>query len=52
MFAPSSPFLRDRAQGQVEYGLIIDLVAVVAIAGLVILGPAVSTLLSKLGGSV
>ena len=43
---------RDRAQGLVEYGLIIALVAVLAIAGLVIFGPAVSSLLSKLGGSV
>jgi len=43
---------RERAQGLVEYGLIIALVAVLAIAGLVIFGPAVSSLLSKLGGSV
>jgi hypothetical protein len=44
--------LRERAQGLVEYGLIIALVAVLAIAGLIIFGPAVSSLLSKLGGSV
>jgi Flp pilus assembly pilin Flp len=43
---------RDRAQGLVEYGLIIALVAVIAIAGLIIFGPAVSSLLSSLGGSV
>ncbi|TME29811.1 MAG: pilus assembly protein [Chloroflexi bacterium] len=43
---------RERAQGLVEYGLIIALVAVLAIAGLIIFGPAVSSLLSKLGGSV
>jgi Flp pilus assembly pilin Flp len=43
---------RERAQGLVEYGLIIALVAVLAIAGLIIFGPAVSALLSKLGGSV
>jgi Flp pilus assembly pilin Flp len=43
---------RDKAQGLVEYGLIIALVAVLAIAGLVIFGPAVSSLLSRLGGSV
>jgi Flp pilus assembly pilin Flp len=43
---------RARAQGLVEYGLIIALVAVLAIAGLIIFGPAVSGLLSKLGGSV
>jgi Flp pilus assembly pilin Flp len=36
----------------VEYGLIIALVAVVAIAGLIILGPAVGSLFSSLGTSV
>ncbi|MGI9148446.1 MAG: Flp family type IVb pilin [Chloroflexota bacterium] len=44
--------LSEQAQGLVEYGLIIALVAVLAIAGLVVFGPAVSGLLSKLGGSV
>jgi hypothetical protein len=44
--------LRERAQGLVEYGLIIALVAVLAIAGLIIFGPAISSLLSRLGGSV
>ena len=39
--------LRKRAQGLVEYGLIIALVAVLAIAGLIIFGPAVSSLLSR-----
>ena len=43
---------RERAQGLVEYGLIIALVAVLAIAGLIVFGPAVSALLSNLGGSV
>ena len=43
---------RERAQGLVEYGLIIALVAVLAIAGLIIFGPAVSGLLSQLGSSV
>jgi Flp pilus assembly pilin Flp len=43
---------RERAQGLVEYGLIIALVAVLAIAGLVVFGPAVASLLSNLGGSV
>jgi pilus assembly protein Flp/PilA len=42
----------DSAQGLVEYGLIIALVAVLAIAGLIVFGPAVSSLLSDLGGSV
>ena len=39
-------------QGMVEYGLIIALVAVVAIAGLIILGPKLSTLFNSLGSSV
>jgi len=36
----------------VEYGLIIALVAVVAIAGLIILGPQLSSLFTALGSSV
>ena len=44
--------VREEAQGLVEYGLIIALVAVLAIAGLIVFGPAVSKLLSNLGGSV
>ncbi|HLZ32037.1 MAG TPA: hypothetical protein VKV73_32350 [Chloroflexota bacterium] len=47
-----SQTLSEQAQGLVEYGLIIALVAVLAIAGLIVFGPAVSSLLSKLGGSV
>jgi len=43
---------RESAQGLVEYGLIIALVAVLAIAGLIIFGPAVSSLLSNVSGSV
>ena len=43
---------RGRAQGLIEYGLIIALVAILAIAGLIIFGPAVSSLLSAMGGSV
>lgn len=43
---------RESAQGLVEYGLIIALVAVLAIAGLIIFGPAVGGLLSSLGTSV
>ena len=41
-----------RAQGLVEYGLIIALVAVLAIASIVVFGPAMASLLSRLGGSV
>jgi len=36
----------------VEYGLIIALVAVVAIAGLIIMGPKVADLFTALGTSV
>ena len=43
---------RERAQGLVEYGLIIALVALLAIAGLVILGPAISDMFSGMGASV
>jgi pilus assembly protein Flp/PilA len=43
---------RQEGQGMVEYGLIIALVAVVAIAGLIILGPKLSTMFSSLGSSV
>jgi hypothetical protein len=43
---------RQRAQGFAEYGLIIALVAVLAIAGLTFFGSAMTTLLSKLSGSV
>lgn len=44
--------LQQKAQGMVEYGLIIALVAVVAIAGLIILGPAIGNLLSGLSASI
>ena len=43
---------RVRAQGLVEYALIISLVAVLAIAGLIVFGPIVGGLLSRLVGSV
>jgi pilus assembly protein Flp/PilA len=43
---------KEEGQGMVEYGLIIALVAVVAIAGLIILGPKLSTLFTSLGSSV
>ena len=47
-----SMMYRAQAQGLVEYGLIIALVAVLAIAGLIVFGPAVSSLLSNIGRSV
>lgn len=43
---------RSEGQGMVEYGLIIALVAVVAIAGLIIMGPKVAALFTALGTSV
>jgi pilus assembly protein Flp/PilA len=43
---------RERSQGLVEYGLIIALVAVIAIAALILFGSSISALLSSLGGSV
>jgi Flp pilus assembly pilin Flp len=39
------------AQGLVEYGLIIALVAIVAIAALLLFGPAINSLLSQVSGS-
>lgn len=44
--------LRERGQGMVEYGLIIALVAVVAIVGLVALGPAIQKMLVSVSSSV
>ena len=43
---------RGRGQTLVEYGLIIALVAVLAVASLLIFRPAVSSVLSSLGSSV
>jgi pilus assembly protein Flp/PilA len=42
----------EEGQGLVEYGLIISLVALVAIAGLTILGSDISTFFGGLGGMV
>jgi pilus assembly protein Flp/PilA len=43
---------REEGQGMVEYGLIITLVSVAAIAGLIILGPKVAAMFTALGASV
>jgi Flp pilus assembly pilin Flp len=43
---------RWQGQGLVEYGLIIALVAVLAIAGLLLFGPAINSMLSNVSGSV
>jgi pilus assembly protein Flp/PilA len=42
----------EQGQGMVEYGLIIALVAVVAIAGLIILGPKIKDLFTGIGSSL
>jgi Flp pilus assembly pilin Flp len=44
--------LRQRGQSLVEYGLILALVVVVAIAGLLLFRPAISEVLSNLSSSV
>lgn len=43
---------RAEGQGLVEYGLIIALVAVVAIAGLLLLGPGINTVLASVVASL
>ena len=45
-------FNQEEGQGMVEYGLIIALVAVVAIVGLVLLGPRLSTLFTNITNSL
>jgi len=42
----------ERAQGLVEYAVIIALVALVAIAGLILLGPIVRDLFSNMQASI
>jgi pilus assembly protein Flp/PilA len=41
-----------RGQGLLEYGLIISIVAIMAIAALIVFGSAISDLLSGVSGSV
>jgi len=43
---------REEGQGMVEYGLILVLVAITAIAGLIIIGPKISSFFSSMGSSV
>ena len=43
---------KEEGQGMVEYGLIIALVAIVAIAGLIVLGPKISSMFSTVSSSV
>ena len=47
-----SAFAQQRAQGMVEYGLILVLVAIACIAGLLILGPKLSSGFSSIASSV
>ncbi len=42
--------MRERAQGLVEYGLIIALVALIAIGGLTLLGPTLNTMFTNVNG--
>jgi pilus assembly protein Flp/PilA len=43
---------REEGQGMVEYGLILVLVAIVAIAGLIILGPKLASFFTSMGSSI
>ena len=43
---------REEGQGMVEYGLILALVAVVAVAALVLMGPKVGSILSDVNASL
>jgi pilus assembly protein Flp/PilA len=42
----------ERGQGLAEYALILALIAIVAIVALIFLGGQVSTILSRVGGSI
>ena len=44
--------LRERGQGLVEYALILVLVAIVVIAALMILGPIIGNVFSKINSSL
>ena len=41
-----------RAQGITEYALILALISILAIIGLVVLGPAIASLLTNMSGSI
>jgi len=42
----------EEGQGLAEYALILALIAIVAIAALLILGPAIAGILTNVGGSI
>ena len=44
--------LKERGQGMVEYALILVLVAVVVIAVLTVMGPAIGTIFSTINGKI
>lgn len=43
---------REEGQGMVEYGLVLALVAVIAVAALVIMGPKVGSILNSVNASL
>ncbi|MBC8448502.1 MAG: Flp family type IVb pilin [Chloroflexi bacterium] len=48
----SSMLRREEGQDLAEYGLVIALVAVVAIAAVTLLGGSISTILASIGGAI
>ena len=45
-------YLKSKAQGMVEYALILVLIAVVVIAALTIMGPAIGDIFSTINGAL
>jgi Flp pilus assembly pilin Flp len=44
--------LRERAQGLIEYGLIIAIVCMLGVLGLIVFGPSVASLISNVANKV
>ena len=42
----------EKGQGMAEYGLLLALIAVVAIAGVVLLGPAIQNMFTNVSGQI
>lgn len=48
-----APYMKnEEGQGMAEYGLLLALIAIVAIAGLVLLGPAIRDMFSDVAGNL